>query len=189
MAKVTKEKSDEHHEAMIVAASRLYRERGFDGIGVTEIMNVVGLTQGAFYGHFASKDALCAAALIRAFQERWLEWEATALIGEYIDSYLSASHRDRPGTGCPIPTFGPQIKFQRNPVQKQFARGVARFTDYIADRLPGGKRGSRNVSTATAILSAMVGGVVLARSTACDRAISGRILSETRSAITAKFGV
>lgn len=188
--KVTKEKSAEHHEAMIAAGSRLFRERGFEGVGVVEIMSLAGLTHGAFYGHFASKDALCAEACKRAFDERLEAWGDDISLSEYIDRYVSAAHRDKAGAGCPIVSLAPQIGHRDKSVQKQFAKGVSHFIGLIAKRLPAEKfKTGQGRNTAAAILSAMVGSVALARSTASDRQLSAEILSGSRAAIAAKFGV
>ncbi|WP_247896718.1 TetR/AcrR family transcriptional regulator [Azospirillum argentinense] len=67
--KVSKEKAAENRAAIVKAAGRLFRERGFDKVGVAEITKAAGLTHGGFYGHFASKDALAAEACEAAFAE------------------------------------------------------------------------------------------------------------------------
>lgn len=188
--KVTKEKSAEHHEAIIAAGSRLFRERGFDGVGVVEIMNAAGLTHGAFYGHFASKDALCAEACKRAFDDLLEVWDEKKMsFSKYIDGYLSVDHRDSEGSGCPVASLSPQMKRQKRVVQKQFAKGVSEIVDRISIELPGGGSFAQKRKTAAGVLSAMVGGVVLARATVNDRALSGQILADCRASIAAKFGV
>jgi TetR/AcrR family transcriptional repressor of nem operon len=187
--KVTKEKSAEHHEAIIAAGAKLYRERGFDGVGVVEIMKAAGLTHGAFYGHFASKDALCAASVKRAFDDRRVALNSAHDLSAYIDAYMSVTHRDKVGTGCPVATFASQIGRQARPVQKQFTQGVSSFLEWIASHLAGGATKPQNTRTAAAILSAMVGSVLLARSTSSDKPFSDQILTDSRAAIAAKFGV
>src|SRR6516225_1279032 len=59
----------EKHERILREAARLFRERGFDGAGVADIMKAAGLTHGAFYAHFPSKEALEAEAVERAFTQ------------------------------------------------------------------------------------------------------------------------
>ncbi len=56
--RVTREQAAANREKILAAAGLLFRERGFDGIGVADIMKRAGLTHGGFYGHFASKDDL-----------------------------------------------------------------------------------------------------------------------------------
>jgi AcrR family transcriptional regulator len=68
--KVSKETSARHRDELLNAASRLFRERGFDKVGIAEIAATAGLTHGAFYRHFESKEALCAEVIARAGASR-----------------------------------------------------------------------------------------------------------------------
>ena len=95
-------------------AARLFRERGFDGAGVAEIMKAAGLTHGAFYAHFSSKEALEAEAVERAFAQSdnriyALTTNTRDRKRAFLDSYLSAAHRDHPGSGCVIAALAPEI--------------------------------------------------------------------------------
>src|SRR6516164_8877613 len=118
----------ERHETILQEAAKLFRERGFNGAGVAEIMKAAGLTHGAFYAHFPSKEALEAEAVERAFaQSDNSIYALTANAGHpkraFLDSYLSASHRDHPGSGCVMAALGPEIA--RDPaVRKPFTRWV-----------------------------------------------------------------
>src|SRR4029453_13146196 len=72
--RVTREQAAAHREQILDAAGTLFRERGFDGIGVADIMQRAGLTHGGFYGHFASKDDLAAETTARILaREGWLQ--------------------------------------------------------------------------------------------------------------------
>ena len=73
--KVSKETMAEHREWIITAAARRFREHGFDGVSVADIMKEVGLTHGGFYGHFSSKDELVALASLRAMTEAIAKWQ------------------------------------------------------------------------------------------------------------------
>jgi TetR/AcrR family transcriptional repressor of nem operon len=188
--KVSKEKAAEHHQAVIEAAATSFRESGFGGVNVADIMRKAGLTHGAFYGHFSSKSDLAAAACRYAFDDRLNGWADDISLTDYLDRYLSTLHRDRPGRGCPMAAFASDISRQPKAVQKEFEVGVARYRERIASRLA--KSGARKVnrdSEATALLAAMVGSIVLARSTRSDRTLSARILTESRSVIALRFGV
>src|SRR5579864_8406171 len=93
----------ERHEKILQEAARLFRERGFDGAGVAEIMTAAGLTHGAFYAHFPSKEALEAEAVECAFAQSGrrvyaLTAEARDKKQAFLDEYLSAAHRDDPGS-------------------------------------------------------------------------------------------
>src|SRR5580704_9669948 len=97
----------EKHEKILTQAARLFRERGFDGAGVADIMKAAGLTHGAFYAHFPSKEALEVEAMGQAFAQSdrriyKLTADASDPKSAFLDSYLSVAHRDRPGAGCAI---------------------------------------------------------------------------------------
>src|SRR5271156_369526 len=104
----------EKHKRILTEAARLFRERGFDGAGVADIMQAAGLTHGAFYAHFPSKDALEAEAVEQAFAQSDRKiYKLTANADDpksaFLDSYLSVAHRDHPGSGCAIATLGPEV--------------------------------------------------------------------------------
>ncbi|MDB5598670.1 MAG: transcriptional regulator, TetR family [Xanthobacteraceae bacterium] len=165
--KVTKEKAAEHRNAIVQAAGRLFRERGFDGVGVAEITKAAGLTHGGFYGHFASKDALAAEACGQNFANSLArlpggEAATTQDLSAYLDNYLSERHRDLPGDGCPMAANASDLARQGEDVQRRSAQGVERFIDGLMERLPAGTPRAQGIL----MLSAMVGGMTLARATA-----------------------
>src|SRR6516225_3380968 len=91
------------HERIVKEASRLFRERGFDNVTVGEVMKAAGLTHGAFYAHFDSKEELEAAAVaygIRLSLGRIQRSDRKKTKASYVDRYLSRWHRDNPGDGC-----------------------------------------------------------------------------------------
>ena len=73
--RVSREKAAENRERIVDTAARLFRETGFDGVGVDEIMNGAGLTHGGFYGHFGSMEDLATEAVLRALQAQRRETE------------------------------------------------------------------------------------------------------------------
>jgi TetR/AcrR family transcriptional repressor of nem operon len=181
--KVTKEKAAEHRAAIVRAATRLLRERGLDGVGIAEITKAAGLTHGGFYGHFASKDALVAEACDQSFANtlKWLPGGEAATAPDllaYLDGYLSERHRDRPGRGCPMAAYASDIARQDEAVQNSCAQGVERFVDGLMERLPIGTSRAK----AILILSALVGGMTLARATVKSApALSAEILESVRT--------
>ena len=188
--KVTKQKAAEHRAAIVEAAGRLFRERGFDGVGVAEITRAAGLTHGGFYGHFASKDALAAEACGHAFAESLALLQARldrpdGDLLRYVNSYLSERHRDRRDGGCPMAAYGTEVPHQDGAVQAQFADGVGRFVDAIAARLPVvGDDPSEHRRRAIAIVAALVGGLTLARATASSSPeLSAEILASLRAQV------
>jgi TetR/AcrR family transcriptional repressor of nem operon len=188
--RVSREKAAEHHQAVIEAAAISFREDGFDGVNVSDIMKKAGLTHGAFYGHFSSKSALAAAACRYAFDERLDGWGDDVSLSDYLDRYISTFHRDRRGGGCPMAAFASDISRQDKAVQREYEAGVSRYLERIASRLS--KTAAQQATRypeANALLAAMIGSIVLARSTVSNRALSARILTDSRSFIASRFGV
>lgn len=170
--KVSKEKAAEHRAAIVAAAGRLFRERGFDKVGVAEITKAAGLTHGGFYGHFASKDALAAEACGAAFQESLGRLPADenspdGPLSAFLDRYLTALHRDHPEDGCPMPAFAAEVARQDPAVQARFGEGLEGFFEMVERRLPDTvTEPAERRARAVTLVSALVGGMALARATA-----------------------
>src|SRR6478735_6694723 len=113
--KVTREQMAVNRQHLLEIASRRFRERGFDGVSVAEVMQEAGLTHGGFYGHFASKEALAAEAATHALMQTVKRWKSTLEnrgaegLERIVDAYLSQRHIDFPGTGCAIASLGPEL--------------------------------------------------------------------------------
>src|SRR4051812_19398836 len=118
--RVSKEKAAQHRAAIVAAAARLFRTRGFDGVGVAEISRAAGLTHGGFYGHFASKDALAGEACEHAFAAGIGRLSESGPLADYIASYLTERHRDRRDGGCPMAALATQIPRQDETVEERF---------------------------------------------------------------------
>jgi TetR/AcrR family transcriptional repressor of nem operon len=101
------------HERIVREASRLFRERGFEDVTVAEVMKAAGLTHGAFYNHFDSKEALMAAAVEYAMQRtlHGVKGSFKSVGGRraYLDRYLSTKHRDTPEAGCAMAALSSEI--------------------------------------------------------------------------------
>ncbi|MDR2333916.1 MAG: TetR/AcrR family transcriptional regulator [Burkholderiaceae bacterium] len=187
--KVSKTQAAENREGIVEAAARLYREKGLDGVGVAEITRDAGLTHGGLYRHFESKDALAREACLRAF-----EWTITPLEGleppssdtasatklhTLVHSYLSASHRDHPGEGCPAAALAADAARAGPEMSEVFAQGVERNIQRFMRILEGDDAATRARTIVT--LSSMVGALVLARATAAGNpALSEEILATLR---------
>src|SRR5256714_15571476 len=104
--KVSREQAAQNRDRIVEAAARLFRERGYEGIGVADLMKEAGLTHGGFYGHFSSKDDLIAEASARALAgslaafSELAEQAPSDPLPAIASAYLSKTHRDKPGEGC-----------------------------------------------------------------------------------------
>ena len=100
------------HERIVKEASRLFRERGFENVSVGEVMKAAGLTHGAFYAHFGSKEELQAAAVAYGQNDslgRLQRSKRKKGKGSFGDRYLSRWHRDNPGDGCTMAALAQEV--------------------------------------------------------------------------------
>ena len=185
--KVSREKAAEHRAAIVKAAGRLFRERGFDGVSVADVMNAAGLTHGGFYGHFASKNELMAEACGSALMTRVGSWPTLPELSKdkslaaIAANYLTTHHRDNPGRGCLFAALGGEVGRQPRQVREQVGDGLQAYVAKLASLLPG--RGKpRKREEAIAAMAGLVGAMVLSRAVS-DPAFSEEILRSTASAI------
>jgi TetR/AcrR family transcriptional regulator, transcriptional repressor for nem operon len=166
--RVSRIQAEENRQAVINVASRLFRERGFDGIGLKDLMKGAGLTQGAFYKQFASKEDLAAQASGRALESAFSRWSAAIAanpedpLGTVIAFYLSNEHREEKMDGCPIVALASDAARQGSDVKASFEAGIKAHLE-ILGRLIAGTDGEEPKGKAMAILSTMVGALTLSR--------------------------
>jgi TetR/AcrR family transcriptional repressor of nem operon len=177
--RVTKEKAAENRERIVAAASKLFREKGFDAVGVDAIMDAVGLTHGGFYRHFRSKDDLAAEAVARGLAASAERQVSRETLSELVEAYLSRAHRDDVGSGCTLAALGCDIARQGTGVRRGLTEYVRAQVARIAGLVGGKPEASRPQALAT--LSGLVGAVVLARAVD-DPALSDEILAAARAA-------
>ena len=166
--RVSRTQAAENRQTVINVASRLFRERGFDGIGLKDLMKGAGLTQGAFYKQFASKEDLAVEASRRALESASGRWSDAAAqnpddpLGAVIAFYLSGDHRGEKMDGCPIVALGSDAARQGPEVKAEFEAGIKAHLD-VLDRFLAGAGDEVSRSKAMAILATMVGAVTLSR--------------------------
>src|SRR5579872_6094828 len=182
--KVTREQAEANREKILDVAGRLFRERGYDGIGVADIMKRAGLTHGGFYGHFPSKDDLAAEITARVLRrEGWLErltGKAAPSVKEVVRSYLTRRHRDDAGHGCLFAALGSEAARQPRSVRRAFTEGLRRRVDALKPFMPGGSAAARR-RKALALMAGLVGALTLARATD-DPQLSDEILEAATAA-------
>ena len=174
----------EKHKRILEEATRLFRERGFSGVSVSEIMKATGLTHGPFYNHFASKEELMAESVAQGFRvtldgidESFNSEESRA---QYLDRYLSAKHRDDPGNGCLMAALASEVRQEpqvRGPFTANLKAVIEKMASYLTMR---GKHSARGESIRT--LASTVGALVLARAVD-DEDFSEEILREVRQGL------
>jgi TetR/AcrR family transcriptional repressor of nem operon len=166
--RVSRIQAEENRQNVINVASRLFRERGFDGIGLKDLMEGAGLTQGGFYKQFASKEDLAAQASRRALESASQRW-STAIaenpddpFGAVIAFYLSAGHREEKLDGCPVVALGSDAARQGASVKAAFEEGIKAYLEVLGPLLPE-IDGEDTNGRAMVVLSTMVGAMTLSR--------------------------
>jgi TetR/AcrR family transcriptional repressor of nem operon len=191
--RVSRTQAAENRETVINVASRLFRERGFDGIGLKDLMNGAGLTQGAFYKQFASKEDLAAQASRRAMESAALRWSAATAakpedpLGAVIAFYLSMDHRGERMDGCPVVALGSDVARQGADVKASFEAGIRDYLELLGSWV-GETADKEHSGKAMAILSTMVGAVVLSRAVNdpnLAQAFLGAATDQVREAVAA----
>lgn len=188
--RVTREQAEQNRLAVLKSAGRLFRDRGFDGVGIADIMRDAGLTHGGFYGQFRSKEHLAAEASRGAISATFGRWEKVAartetdLLDALADFYLSTEHREARANGCPIAALAADAARSGPDVQAAFHDGMADHLDMLQrayDRRHG--EAPENREAALAALSTMVGALVLSRAVG-DTALSEEFLSAARQQVS-----
>jgi TetR/AcrR family transcriptional regulator, transcriptional repressor for nem operon len=170
-----KGRKDATRERIIEVASRQFREKGVAAVGLAGIMSDAGLTNGAFYAHFASKEELVREVLSHAsFRNKLFKAaeNGSGLAGA-IREYLSSAHRDNPGQGCPTSALVAEIARHPRGTRKTFTGKFANVIELIAAGLDAGEDERRR--KAVAIYALMVGALQLARAVD-DKRLSEEIL-------------
>jgi TetR/AcrR family transcriptional repressor of nem operon len=186
--RVSRIQAAENRETVINVASRLFRERGFDGIGVKDLMENAGLTQGAFYKQFASKEDLAAQASRRALESASGRLAAAAdanpkdPLGAVIALYLSMGHREERMDGCPVVALGSDAARQSADVKASFEAGIKKYLELLG-RWIGETDGEDSTDEAMVILSTMVGAMVLSRAVNNKR-LSKRFLQAAAKSVS-----
>jgi TetR/AcrR family transcriptional regulator, transcriptional repressor for nem operon len=172
---------------IIDVAARQFRENGVAAVGLAGIMSDAGLTNGAFYTHFESKEDLVQAVLANALgrREQTLRTAAESPAGleATIRDYLAPRHRDNPGGGCPTAALVAEIARHPKTTRDAFTDKVSTFVTLIASQLRAASPSARR-RNAVAIYGMMVGTLQLARAVN-DKLLSDEILESGVSAALA----
>jgi TetR/AcrR family transcriptional regulator, transcriptional repressor for nem operon len=175
--KVTKAQAQENRQRIIETASVLFRERGYDGIGVADLMAAAGFTHGGFYKHFGSKADLIAEAAAYSFAQSAAQTSKDNIV-DFIQHYLSRKHRDNPGNGCTMAALCTDASRQPEQIKEAFATGIERQLETLATVDATLNEDEKRAARANhiALMSQMVGALVLSRSCPEDSPLVDEIL-------------
>ncbi|WP_339135234.1 TetR/AcrR family transcriptional regulator [Streptomyces sp. f51] len=188
MARYGKEHKQATRQRIIETAGRRFKQDGIDGSGISTLMADAGLTNGAFYAHFESKDDLVAAAVadqLRAQYANVIEQATPGIAGleQIVRWYLSPQHRDSPDDGCPSAALLDEIGRCTDETKQAYTDGVLAVIDGIAARLAPADPRSMRTKTLN-VYAMMVGTLQLSRALS-NRRLSDELLEEgIRNALT-----
>ena len=180
-------------ERVLREAAAAIRADGPDRVGVAALMQRAGLTHGGFYAHWPSKDALLADAIDWMFADAAASYLANSEAGEprgrlerYVAGYLSMTHRDARGQGCPVPILAGEQHRLPEAARARFAAAVARMVTRLAVLMEQAEIDAAE-ARATSAVAELIGAVALAR--VSDDAAAEALLAAARTSVRAKLGL
>lgn len=188
--RVSKAQAQANRAHIVETASELFRERGFDGVGVSDLMAAAGFTHGGFYKHFGSKADLMAEASASSLSKSLESAESLDVPG-FIDAYVTREHRDGRGSGCTMAALCGDVARQSDDLKATFAEWIEHTLQTLGDKYPtrpdapAGEGRKKMID----LLSRAVGAIILSRACPDDSALADEILEVCRAEMFASLPV
>ena len=172
------QRNDQTRERILDSAARLFSLRGFDAVGIDELMADAGLTRGAFYHHFRSKSELYGQAIAHAARSGAAHFEALDGRGldRLVEAYLRYGHAQGESPRCPLAFMAVDVSHREAAVRQSYTRTFGGFVERLQAALPDGA-GNREQALQLAVT--LIGGVTLARALD-DAPLSEELLAACR---------
>jgi len=186
--KVTKAQVIENRARIVATASQLFRERGYDGVGVADLMDAAGFTHGGFYKHFGSKaDLMAEATACGLAQTRG--GTARVEAAEFVTRYVSREHRDARGHGCTLAALSGDAARQSAPIKAEFAKGIENLLAVLkVESAAAGSDGPEGMrARAIGIVAQAIGAIILSRACPDDSPLTDEILEACRAGLLASL--
>ena len=193
--RVSKKQAAENREALLQAANRLFRQRGIDGVGVAEIAYEAGLTHGALYAHFPSKEALAAEAFSHGFAGNMANTKAWAReqdrsFEEHLGGLISTHMRDDWEAGCPMAASASEIGRQGRAISASFTQAFEQLAAMIDASLKDAIPLTKRRRLAIAAVAAEIGAIAASRAVAkTDPALADEVLEAVRETVGAAYEI
>ncbi|WP_369175371.1 TetR/AcrR family transcriptional regulator [Streptomyces sp. R28] len=186
--RVTKAQAEQNRAHIVATAARLFRERGYDGVGVAELMAAAGFTHGGFYKHFRSKADLMAEASASGLSQTVARTEGVDP-AEFVERYVSREHRDGRGDGCTIAALGGDAARQPADIKTEFAAGIENLLTALQSQsdTPGDADQRAARMMVIDMLAHSVGAVMLSRACPDGSPLADEILDVCRKEILASL--
>ncbi|SDH99162.1 TetR/AcrR family transcriptional regulator [Paraburkholderia phenazinium] len=172
----------ESRQRVLENASRQIREHGIEALGVADCMRSAGLTHGAFYGHFSSRDALIVEALEYALTQSEERMAARAIdagkradtpLQSIAEAFLNEQHLDNPGNGCALCALAGEARHASADVRALLTKYLRELTSLVAQAAS-----CEDEKSALGIVATIVGAITLARAVDDDE-LARSILSSS----------
>jgi TetR/AcrR family transcriptional repressor of nem operon len=193
--RITKKQSEENKARVVASAGRLFREKGFAGVGVADLMRNAGMTHGGFYNHFESKDELeaeaCGQVLSAVIQKLQTisamadECERRHATAAFMRRYVSKKARDAAAPSCPMFAFSGEMPRQSAQVREAYSAGLRKYLDAFTLASGGEPRAGKPARQEALVrFASLTGALILARSVAsADLQLSDEILEAASAAL------
>lgn len=184
--RVSKAQAQANRALIVDTASQLFRERGYDGVGVADLMAAAGFTHGGFYKHFGSKADLMAESAACGISKT-LERTQAVDAAQFFDFYVSRQHRDSRDAGCTLAALGGDAARQPENLKAIFADGIGSLLATLGHNEAGADGDVSQEQRARLIgqLAQAVGAILLSRACPDDSPLSDEILSVCHTQILA----
>ena len=165
--KITRQQSQENRQKILTAAWRLFREKGFDGVGVDEVAKLAELSPSVIYRHFGSKGGLLTAVCAQAMEAAHEVWrqelpKSDDVLSLIAKEYLHLDHIDRVDGACPVPVLATDAAHRKGEASDVFRDGLQAFFEILGQHLHRGNR-REDREAAISIWASLTGAILLAR--------------------------
>lgn len=186
--RVTKAQAQANRAHIVETASALFREHGYDGVGVAELMAAAGFTHGGFYKHFRSKADLMAETAASGLSQS-LAMTGDMDLAKFISVYVSRAHRDGRSAGCTMAALCGDAARQSDDVKATFAAGIEDMLAVLGrdDAAPQDADPQRARAKRIDLLAHVIGAVALSRACPDDSPLADEILEACRSELLASL--
>ncbi len=186
--KITRAQAQANRQHVVETASRLFRERGYDGVGVADLMAAAGFTHGGFYKQFRSKSDLMAEAAACGIAQT-VALSKDADLAAFVESYLSREHRDGRATGCTMAALGGDAARQPPAVRDTFAAGIEGLLTALVPESAASDPAQARQARARILdrMAHLVGAIVLSRACPDDSPLADEILAACRESLLASI--
>lgn len=186
--KVTKGQAQANRARIVATASTLFRERGYDGVGIADLMAAAGFTHGGFYKHFGSKADLMAEAATCGFAQTAAKAGGVNTV-EFVKHYLSKTHRDSPGDGCTMAALCGDAARQSGQLKEAFAAGIESLLATLECEGAASNESAQRESRAKRIdtIAHVLGAIMLSRACPDDSPLADEILDACRTTILSRL--